>query len=1756
MTLANDQLKDTLVESGIKIALNPKDANKTVSFVDSLELISYIVLDISHAAKADVTLPTPNELSQKWEELYNGNKLTRCEQVNSQFPNIYRIMSTSVDDLLDSIHRSNFTIKYHSARIYAAADCSFFEDLPSTVTVEKLEATIMDAIKQSKKSSSSLHVQIHKATSCACIITAGAARIWRTISYIDLDGKPMCTKDNLSFRLLLHPVPQTFNVQKLICHDSFSGKVTIYKQHGDNLILTTSDKTLYDEYINRGALRIDSQHTFHIEAYVPGNKKEETEIDDDTWYDTEMLQYKPDIMQFIVNPQHDVFQYQWNAALWLEQFNKTHKVKSAGKRIQMPHIQHDETGNQVRHLLQMTAMLNTLGSIRKRKYHVGNHEVKLHLNKNMKTIMYNHESILEKSGKMSLSTSTPYPKTRVSVVKDDCMIVYEQLVKKQKRPVLLNMASATSAGGGYRKGDGAQEENLFRRSDYCRSLDIGLDDFFGIEQAERSYCSSDGQHKSLSSSSSTNMYPMDEYGGIYTSGLTFFRQSQDVGYEYMNTPLENVCAIAMAAYHNPQLDGDMLAAKYAVGTRKKIENIFAIAYYQKHDSLVLSAFGCGAFHNPPDHIAKLFDSVINQYAGFFESITFAIIDDHNAGHRLNPDGNYKPFSKILDDKVVHPAKSLTTPHTMLGPYRLLADGMTMENVAIFSLTPCNYGGKCYAMYNENHTSQYSHPPICSAAAMNGTCNEMKDTVHTISFTHRNQCRDGGECGKINDDKHCQEYEHPSYCVSRGKCQDMNRNHLKQYRHLPLCKEGQKCLDYQKKAPKHCDAYRHCKSECPYGNQCANIHDRKHMDELEHHFPPPCSYTPYHCPYYFALSQTADTKTLSHEIQAHCLKFSHVCRYGRNCADKTTLHWEKSIHIARQLCPDGDKCLRMNEENHLNSYTHAKIADIRCLCERGIICSERQKFDHIIKYRHRNPNDDCGVVRFFGLNKDVDFVKNQSASIARVLNYIKTHNWKPLASDSIPSKILNWIRTVQPVHRCNPIVFSSILLHGHVMSRDQMEKLKKPEFVTHSVMHHSQIRRIKDINISQVNKFAEEYVLALVSDQFEKSVSSKSKPPGVPLAAVAAHPPAPTSTSFTETIRKSEKYLLDMIKTDVYILKAKAIEIAQASIELHSKPAGIGHGSDKELGTDKQVFSILGPHLGHYYGDVIIVFKREILHHPDADFSVQAATSFASGNLFSGRPWFGPDPKMESKRINIYKNSKLHASIPGYDYTAALEIIAVTSHDLNLKSMNVDLSTIFKRWLQVDSHQNVEAHLPPLIPLAYIDHIYIPKNLYHSLNQNAHKTIDEFFKHHITVTEHLGDPNQPMSLCGPMPTSPTRMNYQMYIVEELKKTYEHASVYGVPRPIRGFVITTPGVNFKDSLDIPLLISQAFAQYVTEHSKPPTDNIIYIYWQVMHSDMMLAISCRRLQVVDKRSNLDCLICYIAPTNVTGEGDYCEQSTYLNVGKPHQHYIFTNSKKYRAKSNTFHIGCNTDDFITYCLELHRSTGQVVLRHAGSNSIYNHEELSCSVSKTELDLTKLEFIQVTSGTQIAPVRNLMVYFEKQHHLHPTFDKNFKAKIPASTTSDNSAHGKTDKDDKSCDKLSAKASDHHGVKHHDTASLSLKPCPDNINCLHQYAPDGNSHNSKFSHPCRFAELCRNKEAHLTHKPHPCPQCRADGKCEKVTDPYHRAQYRHTDLPDFLIPCRDQSKCQNKSIDHLKQYSHGEQVFGKISTATKGDENL
>ncbi|CAF4942191.1 unnamed protein product, partial [Rotaria magnacalcarata] len=617
-----------------------------------------------------------------------------------------------------------------------------------------------------------------------------------------------------------------------------------------------------------------------------------------------------------------------------------------------------------------------------------------------------------------------------------------------------------------------------------------------------------------------------------------------------------------------------------------------------------------------------------------------------------------------------------------------------------------------------------------------------------------------------------------------------------------------------------------------------------------------------------------------------------------------------------------------------------------------------------------------------------------------------------------------------------------------------------------------------------------------------------------------------STSRKKLITSKEVILSNILsKSEMQIIKTKAIEIAQASIKLHSNPAGIGHPPDKELGTNRNVFTILGPHLGHYYGDVFIVFKREILHHPDANFSIQAATSYASGNCFKWRPWLGTDPGSQDARVKLFHSTKLHASIPGYEYATALELIATASQTLKKKSMDIDLATILKRWLTVDSHMNIEAHLPQLIPLDYIDHIYISQNIFESLNPNTRKFIDVTFKNRITKTSHVIELDHDGGTFGSKPNSKIRREYQDFILKDIMDKYGQLDINSISRPIQGTIITIPATDFNDPFVLPLTISQAYQQYKIEHSRISTDDTVYIYWQTMNGDMMLTLANEQIDTGEQQPNLRCLICYIAEKPATKDVHYHENVSYLHSGGPFQHEIVIKERRYAAKSASFFIGCNTDDFMTFCLEIQRSTGRVILSHAGPNSIYNHEQVAAKFSKTNLNMNQLNFIHVSSGAHTVPIRNLIVTFEGHPDLHPTFDKQFNKVLTSSTTRVSpDIQNNTNSDLPSVDTADSKEAKSSGivgqiigkavqakdkvkeffVGNHEP---SLTACPDGVNCLMQYSDRSPMHNSTYSHPCRFSELCRDHEPHLTHEPHKVPRCDSDRNCKDLCNPIHRAEY-------------------------------------------------
>ncbi|CAF5223512.1 unnamed protein product, partial [Rotaria magnacalcarata] len=173
----------------------------------------------------------------------------------------------------------------------------------------------------------------------------------------------------------------------------------------------------------------------------------------------------------------------------------------------------------------------------------------------------------------------------------------------------------------------------------------------------------------------------------------------------------------------------------------------------------------------------------------------------------------------------------------------------------------------------------------------------------------------------------------------------------------------------------------------------------------------------------------------------------------------------------------------------------------------------------------------------------------------------------------------------------------------------------------------------------------------------------------------------------------------------------------------------------------------------------------------------------------------------------------------------------------------------------------------------------------------------------------------------------------------------------PHISRGFVITVPGTRFDDYIVVPMTISQSYGLYCLNKAQPLNNpEFTYIYWKAMNGDMMLLIANEMIELDRKNQpNLQCLICYVAEKPSTATDDYHEEYSYLNSGRPYQHYNDVHLAHFKAKSNCFYRGCNTDDFFTFCLKITHKTGEISLSHAGPNGIYNHEKIHYQFKKSE---------------------------------------------------------------------------------------------------------------------------------------------------------------------------------------------------------------
>ena len=242
--------------------------------------------------------------------------------------------------------------------------------------------------------------------------------------------------------------------------------------------------------------------------------------------------------------------------------------------------------------------------------------------------------------------STRYTTTQTGCANEDCLVVAKQLIDLGLNPAVLNLADAYHACGMYNSGSGAQEESLCRAS----TLSLTLYQYYNKMWAK----------KAGVPLRPVSAYPMNiHFGGIYSPGVTVFRDNQDTGFALREEPYQtaiiSLAALNFKAGHKTNnleyraddggftLEGEQIMFD-------KIRTIYRIALLNGHDSLVLGAFGCGVFQLKPELVAQYFKQVLegSEFRGKFHTIVFAMLEGKATPRKkVEEEGDFAPFYQIF-----------------------------------------------------------------------------------------------------------------------------------------------------------------------------------------------------------------------------------------------------------------------------------------------------------------------------------------------------------------------------------------------------------------------------------------------------------------------------------------------------------------------------------------------------------------------------------------------------------------------------------------------------------------------------------------------------------------------------------------------------------------------------------------------------------------------------------------------------------------------------------------------------------------------------------------------------------------------------------------------------------------------------------------------------------------------------------------------------------------------------------------------------
>ena len=202
----------------------------------------------------------------------------------------------------------------------------------------------------------------------------------------------------------------------------------------------------------------------------------------------------------------------------------------------------------------------------------------------------------------------------------DCIDECAHLLRQypNDRVGLLNMASDIRPGGGVLKGSRAQEEDICRRTNLYLTI-------------------------------SNQTYPLRSDDIMFSPNVRILKDSNYVAIKEVPPMIHGV--LTCAALRRPAVSQTPHGLYYTNASDKetmrlKIQLLLQTAAYHELDCLVLGAWGCGAFYNPVEEVAKLFAEEFSKAPtrNAFKHVTFAIL---NNSHRQLCDEFRVAFSSAL-----------------------------------------------------------------------------------------------------------------------------------------------------------------------------------------------------------------------------------------------------------------------------------------------------------------------------------------------------------------------------------------------------------------------------------------------------------------------------------------------------------------------------------------------------------------------------------------------------------------------------------------------------------------------------------------------------------------------------------------------------------------------------------------------------------------------------------------------------------------------------------------------------------------------------------------------------------------------------------------------------------------------------------------------------------------------------------------------------------------------------------------------------